>query len=664
MVKRKVYPFTAILGQDRLKNALIWNLINPQIGGVLISGEKGTAKSTAVRGLADITSMSIVDMPINITEDCLIGAVDFEYAIKTGQKRFEAGILSKADGGILYIDEVNLLADNIVKAVLDVASSGCCQVEREGISASYPADFILVGSMNPEEGGIRPQFLDRFGLYVETQGESDVTLRVDIMKKRLEFEADEDAFLVKYIVEQKFLQQSIESAKKALVKVKVSSKAYELAAQIANDGNCQGHRGEIVIIETAKAIAASFGRLRVEHSHIVEAAQYALPHRMREIPPMPPKENWNDDGDVEENLEDFDSPEENVDSEDGTDNSEDNLDNADNELDNEDIDIDEDTNEHIDNLDKENLDNENLDSQNLDNEDCGDMPENLLDNGLCQEQLDEADDIFSVIKWLDFKTKDVVDKGSGRRSLVKTNLSMGRYVKSRCYFGKLSGADIAFDATLRAAAPYQKFRAKKGLALAIKKSDIRIKQREKRTGNYILFVVDASGSMGAGKRMSAVKGAILSLLSDAYEKRDKVGLIMFKNQSAEVVLDMTRSVDMAQRKLEELPTGGKTPLACGLELARRTIETARLKNSDILPVMVLVSDGRATFGDTKQPFAEAKEAAQNLALSNVKSIVIDAETGFLTLGLAKKIAEDLAGDYIKLDDLKAESLVSAVAMSI
>ena len=278
-----VFPFVAVVGQEEIKNALIWNVINPKIGGVLISGEKGTAKSSLARGVCNLTAgTELVELPLNTTEDRLLGNIDFEHAIKSGERRFEAGILKKADNNLLYVDEVNLLSDHIAKSLLEVASSGVNIVEREGMSYRHASNFVLVGSMNPEEGGLRPQFLDRFGLYVEVTGETDTRVRSEIIRRRIEYERNPVAFEEKWRDESVVLGNRIERAREDLRKIVVSENAMQLAATIVNEANCAGHRGELVIIETAKAIAAMDSRKVLNISDIKEAAKFALPHRVRE----------------------------------------------------------------------------------------------------------------------------------------------------------------------------------------------------------------------------------------------------------------------------------------------------------------------------------------------------------------------------------------------
>lgn len=617
-MKRTVFPFSAVLGQEGVKNTLIWNFVNPHIGGVLISGQKGTAKSTLVRASVPISGKNLVELPLNVTEDRLIGTIDFEYAIQYGGKRLDRGILANADQNILYADEINLLSDNVVKTLLEAASAGFCHVEREGISAQYPCDFILVGSMNPEESDLRPQLLDRFGLYVDTIGESEPSIRCEIVQRRIAFEMDPEAFLKKYRKEDEALRQRIEAARARLPDIRVSDSALAQAAQLAHNANCAGSRGELAIIETARAICALNGVSSVSKEAIMEAAKYALPHRMRDCEqqtPDCPSEQLSEQPD-EDQLQEENQP--------------------------------------------NGQERQNIEAQvsNKAGESCqeSDAPSHT------QEQVDASAPPFDVIRWLEGKPKVPIHRGSGRRSLVKTDSIQGRYVKSRMNGQEI--ADIAFDATLRAAAPYQAGRDKRGLALAIEKSDIRTKVREKRTGNFIVFVVDASGSMGVGKRMAAVKGAVLSLLKDAYQKRDRVAMVTFRRDFAELTLGMTRSVDLAAKRLEVLATGGRTPLYAGLEMAHSVIRAAKRREKDLLPVLVLISDGRATMGRSGNPYEDAAKEARAIAADHIQSVVIDVEQDFIKLRLAEKLAKDMDAQVYKIEDLHAAAILSAVDLAV
>ncbi|SHJ60303.1 magnesium chelatase subunit D [Hathewaya proteolytica DSM 3090] len=637
MRKNSIFPFTAIIGQEKLKKALILNVINPKIGGVLICGEKGTAKSTAVRGLAKIMDgMEVVDLPLNVTEDRLIGGVNIESAIKKGVRELEGGILKKANNNILYVDEVNLLSEHIVNCIL--GASGTNRIEREGLSEEHPCNFILVGTMNPEEGALRSQFLDRFGLYVEVTSCGSVADRVEIIKRRMEFEKDSYGYEELWCDEQNILREKINNARKKLESVQVKEQALNLAAQLASKANCDGHRGELVLIETAKAIAAMDNRRYVNVEDLKEASELALPHRMKEAPMEPPQDENKDDkqeGNEEENSEDNkngDNPEKNPDEQ---------LSHDEEDTENKEDDQNDDSNDTEENEREEN-----------DHENSGvdDLTEEIFDIGK----------VFKVKK-LNIKVRDRKKRaGSGKRTKTKTNALQGRYIRYKECRGAVR--DLAFDATIRAAAPYQKFREHSGnTCICIKEQDIKEKVREKRTGATIVFVVDASSSMGVNQRMKAVKGAIMSLLTDAYEKRDKVGMVAFRKDKAEVLLDVTRSVEMAQRQLKVMPTGGKTPLGFGIEKAYELFKKCEKKDKDIVPVMVLVSDGRVNYhGKSSDPFEDTLKIAHEIQDKNIQSIVIDCEQGFVKLGMAKEISEALDADYYKIDDLKADEIANAV----
>ncbi|MCD8509865.1 MAG: AAA family ATPase [Bacillus sp. (in: Bacteria)] len=312
MEQQYVYPFTAIIGQERVKKALLMNVVNPKIGGVLITGERGTAKSTMVRALSDLLdNTKVVDLPLNVTEEMVIGSIKLDKAIKQGIKELEEGLLAKADGQILYIDEVNLLSDGITKIILDAASSGVNRVEREGMSISHPSRFTLVGTMNPEEGQLSPQFLDRFGLYVTVKGEEDVSSRIEIIKRRLQFEENPKKFYLQYKEENEILREKVEKAKERVTHMSVPDGMIDLCASIALQGNCSGHRADLYLIEAAKAIAALNEQDTIAAKDVEEAAQYVLVHRMREKPLETKSEQQQEDNENDQNQQDEDSTEPN-----------------------------------------------------------------------------------------------------------------------------------------------------------------------------------------------------------------------------------------------------------------------------------------------------------------------------------------------------------------
>ena len=655
-MKRVVYPFAAVLGQDEIKKALLCNLVNPMIGGVLISGEKGTAKSTLVRGLEALAgSQRLVELPLNITEDRLVGSIDLSRALLEGRSVLEPGVLWEADGNILYVDEVNLLSDHIVNTLLEVAAGKQNVVEREGISCVHDSRFVLIGSMNPEEGKLRSQFLDRFGLYVEVQGERDPAARVEIMSRRLEFERDPLGFLEAYREETARLQRAVTKARELLPKVEVTENALALAASLSENVHCCGHRGELATVETARALAALDGRRMLNTEDIREAARFALAHRAREIAPgtaLPPegepdsredRDRQDQETQQEENQEPAENPdktpeeERNQDSEPQT-------------------------------SEEQEKPAEQQDSENTGEESGRREPSRQISDGEDREgdfgeseEVQESGEAFEIPRWQEPPAFHRVNQGAGKRTLVKSDNHQGRYVGYRTAGGE-KAEDLAFDATVRAAAPFQKNRKKNGRAIAIEKADMRLKIREKRTGGCILFVVDASASMGANRRMTEVKAAIVSLLNVSYQKRDRVGLIAFRKDGAELLLGITRSVDLAQKRLAELPTGGKTPLAAGLDLAYEVIMGLKMREPEVQPVIVLVSDGRASGKKDKNsnPFAEALKSAERIGNQKIRTIILDTENGFIRFHLCGKLNEKLKGTLLTMEELRADGIIEAV----
>jgi magnesium chelatase subunit D len=647
---KTVYPFSAIVGQDKMKLALLLNVINPKIGGVLLRGEKGTGKSLTVRALANLLpeaevvtncpfhcdpknfkdlcescasknvnneklpitkrAVSVVELPVGATEDRLVGTIDIEKAIKTGEKHFDPGILAQANRNLLYIDEVNLLDDHLVDVLLDAAAMGVNFVEREGVSFSHPSHFVLIGTMNPEEGELRPQLLDRFALSVEVKGIPYKEARAEIIRRRIAFENNPSSFTASNLVAQESIRQKILSATTLLPKVKLNSDLLDLITQICTDFAVDGHRADIAMYKTACTIAAYNGRTEVTEEDIKEAAELVLPHRQRRQPFEEPKMEQQQ---INESVQ------------------------------------------------KWNNDKQQTPPQNNDNSQNNDEPDKQQDKP-AEEHVFQADAPYTVKPFSSPVLDEIERHGSGRRSKIISDSKRGHYVASMFPRGKVT--DLAFDATLRAAAPFQKRRKEvdsnqQQNALLIESCDLREKVRETKMGNLIMFIVDASGSMAAEERMSATKGAVLSLLLDAYQRRDRVGMVVFRKDSAELVLPPTNSVELAQKHLATLPTGGRTPLAHGLKIGLDAVKSS-IRTDDI-PLIVLVSDGRANVnlygGD---PIKEAKHVASEIASRGIQSIAIDTERGFLNFGLVKQISEAMASKYLRLEELRAAPIASAV----
>ncbi len=677
---RIVFPFAAVEGQDEMKLSLILNAIDPHIGGVLIRGEKGTAKSTTVRAFAQVLPEILVrkgcfcnsapdadcpegevctrkvrvdTLPLNSTEDMVAGSIDFEAAIKSGQRVFQPGILARVNRGILYIDEVNLLDDHIVDIILDSSSSGINIVEREGISYSHQCSFILVGTMNPEEGDLRPQLIDRFGLCVNVVGSKDIAQRVRLMKLREEFDASPQEFVAKYVNENAKIHEELIAARDLLPSVTISKTLKKYISELCLSKNVAGHRADIIMKRAAKALAAYRGKIEVTVDEILAVAEMVLIHRTREShnetppPPEPPENDEQGEEEENENEDENESPE--LPEEEG-----------------------EDDNEEEDNPPEENMNeepNEKEDSrqEDGDNDQIPDLPPPPPDD---KDSDDVKDEIFAIgetfkVKKIGINKDRLERRGSGRRSRTKTGQKQGRYMRS--IFSSRKSNDIAFDATIRAAAPFQRSRKKDSdVLIAIRKEDIRIKEREKKIGNLILFTVDASGSMGARGRMAASKGAVMSLLLDAYQKRDKIGLVTFRKKEAEVLLPPTSSVDLAAGKLREMPVGGRTPLSVGLAKGFEILNNNLLKDPSMRPILIIMTDGRSNYAvGGGKPMDEVFDYADKMAREErIKYIVIDTEeSGIVSFGLARKLSDRLGGEYFKIEDLKASDILGVINRS-
>lgn len=650
-----IFPFAAVVGQEAAKKALICCLINKNCGGVLLCGERGTAKSTLARGIRGICGSRFTELPLNTTEDRLLGGVDFAASVVTGRKTYTSSLLEQADGGILYVDEINLLSDYLTSCLTEAAAIGRYRAERENGFCDVMSRFCLIGSMNPDEGGLSPQLLDRFGLCVYVGTENNAAERAETARRRLAFEEDEAAFEKSWRDETKRIGDAVLKAKELLPKVYISEDGLKLAAELAKRCESAGHRGEIFTVEAAKAIAAYDGRTEVSPDDIYEAAVFALAHRLREGR-FEEKEN-----DVQKNgAEQEDTPPETDKTPPEAGKTPSEADKTPPEADKTPSEADKTPSE----ADKTPPEADEKCREKSPEESWAEKGKFYLQreknpqydmqtaSGLLKETLDTSAGIYKAGAWLDNVWLRKKSQGSGRRSLVKTSRRQGRYVRASFCTGQLKdGADIAFDATLRAAAPYQKHRVKKGRAVVLCPDDFRQKLREKRTGNTILFVVDASGSMGANRRMKTVKGIVMSFLKDAYEKRDKVGMIAFKGSEASLILPVTRSVEFAKKCLESLPTGGRTPLAEGIEKGLSVLSAECRRIPDTLPVMVLVSDGRANAG--KEAFKEALKQAKRAGQMDIHCVVLDTEQGPVRLGLARELAEAMNGRYLDAQLFKA-----------
>lgn len=635
-----------------MKLALLLNAVNPAIGGVVVRGEKGTAKSTAARGIQTLVpsgengkSPAFVDFPLGATEDMVIGSIDFESAIRDGEIRFQPGLLARAHEGVLYIDEVNLLDDHLVDSILNAAESGENIVEREGQSLRHAARFILIGTMNPEEGELRPQLLDRFGLAVSISGESNPDVRIELLKRREAFDHDPDRFSAAYHEDDTAIAQRIDDARRRLADVLIRAHLVGFIAEICARNHVAGHRADIVISRAARAYAAWDGRNDVTADDILKVAPMALLHRMRSAtpdippppPPPPPPEEESNEEESQEPPDETPPPESENDAEDNEGSGAAPPPPAEEST-------------------PDNAPNDGLPQE-------ADAPPADDDGNESPEDIQEIGATYAV-RSIERQAKDhVLRTGSGRRSRSRSASKQGRYIKATPR--RSARNDLALDATLRAAAPFQKLRrlgATRAMAVHVTPDDIREKIRERRIGNFLLFVVDGSGSMGARRRMVETKAAIMSLLLDAYQKRDKVAMVSFRGRTAEIVLPPTNSVERAARLLEDLPIGGRTPLTAGLAEAGGVLRQVLRKEPAIMPLVILMTDGRANAAlGAGVPRDEALRAASALSeqFPTAQFAVVDTEApGVVRLDLARQIAMALGATYFKVEDLRAEDLVS------
>ncbi|OZC43464.1 MULTISPECIES: magnesium chelatase subunit D family protein [Nocardiaceae] len=630
------YPFSAIVGQDQLRLSLILCAVHPGIGGVLVRGEKGTAKSTVVRALATLLPAvddedgsrpaKLVELPVGATEDRVVGSIDLEKVLRDGERAFQPGLLAAAHRGVLYVDEVNLLHDHLVDVLLDAAAMGRVHVERDGVSHSHPAQFVLVGTMNPEEGELRPQLLDRFGLAVDVTASRDVDVRMNVVRRRMNYERDPHAFAAQFRDDDIAVAEQILAARKILDDVELSDKELRRIAALCASFDVDGMRADLVLARTASAHAAWRGASEVAEEDVRVAAELALPHRRRRDPFDEPgiDDKQLDDAmrDAAEQAEQQPDPDPDPtpdgdggapvpDSAEGTERSESSPSSPDTET--------------------------------------SGTPE-PQPSGTGKNK--QAGTPGAQFKARLLEVPGVGEGAPGRRS--RSRSSHGRSVRPTVERGK----GLHLIGTLFAAAEHQVVRGRTSGRLKLEPADLRGAIKEGREGNLIVFVVDASGSMAARDRLSAVTGAVLSLLRDAYQRRDKVAVITVRGKEAETVLPPTSSVDVAVTRLRNMKTGGRSPLAQGFLKARDLVLRERVRDPLRRALVVALTDGRATGGT--DPVGRARIAAGRIASDKIASVVVDCESGMVRLGLAADFAARLGGGYVALEDLSAEQVTAVV----
>ncbi len=597
---------SSFVGHDEAKLALLLNAVDPRCGGVLFVGEKGCGKSTLARSLRSIlpSGTPFVELPLNVTEEALLGTIAIEDTLRTGARVFQQGIFSRAHGGVLFIDDVNLLSPEIVSLILEVQGRGENIVEREGLRMRHPASFILVASMYPEEGDISPHLLDRFGMCAGFERLNDTAERMAVVRAAIhpgQTDSDQE------------LTERIEAAQKILPTVAVRDRFLGYIVDICLSYNVAGHRADLYLLAAARAHAALNGRSDVTREDINTVAPLVLMHRRRELQPPPPPEQQEEPPPPEHNHE----------------------------------------------LPPDNQQEQQTDPpKNNTDEQKDDQPPKPHELPLQKEEVFTVGQTFRL-KRIAFRKDRMERAASGRRTRTRARNRGGRYVKSVLRQNR----DIAIDATLRAAAPFQSVR-KRTDVVVIDEEDFRYKRKERKMGHLAIFIVDGSGSMGAQKRMVAAKGAVQSLLIDCYQKRDMVAMIVFRKDHAEVVLEPTASVEHAARRLREIPVGGKTPLGAGLLEAYRLLERVGRKRPETRFLILLITDGRANQSVTGMPPDEeiARMAALMSEQSGIDIVVVDTEEKgrFTTMDRAASIAALLSAEYHTIDDLKADPLLNIV----
>ncbi|MBB3752193.1 magnesium chelatase subunit D [Mycolicibacterium sp. BK634] len=597
------FPFSAIVGHDQLRLALILCGVRPEIGGVLIRGEKGTAKSTAVRALAAVlaevdSESRLVELPIGATEDRVVGSLDLQKVLRDGEHAFSPGLLARAHGGVLYVDEVNLLHDHLVDIMLDAAAMGRVHIERDGISHSHEARFVLIGTMNPEEGELRPQLLDRFGLTVDVHASRDVAVRSEVIRQRLAYEADPVGFAARHAAVDSDLARRIADARDRVADVVLPDAELNRIAALCAAFDVDGMRADLVVARTAVAHAAWRGAQTVAAEDIRVAAELALPHRRRRDPFDDP---GLDPAQLDEALASTDGgsePDPDPDPPGG--------------------------------------------GQSVDGSSSPSAPQGNSSSSAPKPAAPPA----ATFRTRALTVPGVGEGNPGRRSRARNR--SGAVVTATDDPGQ--GHGLHLFATVLGAAGNGRLRPQP--------EDIRRAVRVGREGNLVIFVVDASGSMAARDRMSAVSGAALSLLRDAYQRRDKVAVITFRADGARVLLPPTTSAHIASRRLTRFDTGGTTPLAQGLLAARDIVVRERVRDRTRRPLVVVLTDGRATGGP--DPLGRSRSAARRLVAEGASAVVVDCETSYVRLGLAADLAEHLEAQLLQLEQLRADYLAQAV----